>query len=252
MGTYLDMLGPFQAPLTFLLVIAGPPIFRTLVIGIKRFLDAKINTKAKNFNGEPATPAPRRIPHAVFLIVGIHTAAFAYIYYYLQPFNLFTRYFLPVTANGRILHSAIHSDETGWASPIYPNPAYQHSSQPGHVATSYLDILAKKLTNSLDNRLLYLRFGHSIFTAAWPRTIPEYMLLKLPEVAFWYLTELGICVFGICNVDWKAKGGYKQSFSWIIILAGVAEVWGRLFWPLIVVEGEAIPVSLHQRPCILC
>lgn len=246
------MLGPFQAPLTFLLVIAGPPIFRTLATGVKRFLDPKLGGQPKAFAYNPASVEPRRIPHAVFWIVGIHTAAFAYIYYCLQPFNLFTRYFLPVTANARILHSAIHSDETGRASPLYPKAAYQHSSQPGHVATTYLDILAKKLTNSLDNRLLYLRFGHSIFTAAWPRTIPEYMLLKLPEVAFCYLLELGICVFGICNVDWKRKGGYKQSFTWIIILAGMAEVWGRLFWPLMVVEGEAIPVSLDQNPRAYC
>lgn len=70
------------------------------------------------------------------------------------------------------------------------------------------------------------------------------MLLKLPEVAAWYLLELGICVLVICNIDWKGKGGYKQSFAWIITLAGLAEVWGRLFWPLVVVEGEAIPVSL--------
>jgi hypothetical protein len=244
MSAYIDMLGPFQAPLTFLLVIAGPPIFRTVLAGGKRILEPKLGGQPKAFGYNPASVVPRRNPHAVFWIVGIHTAVFAYVYYYLQPFNLFTRYFLPVTANARILHSAIHSDETGRASPIYPNPAYQHSSQPGHVATTYLDILAKKLTNSLDNRLLYLRFGHSIFTAPWPRTIPEHMLLKLPEVAFWYLLELGICVFGICNVDWKGKGGYKQSFTWIILLAGMAEVWGRLFWPLMVVEGEAIPVSL--------
>ncbi|KAJ9100055.1 hypothetical protein QFC20_005579 [Naganishia adeliensis] len=251
MSSYLDLLGPFQAPLSFLLIIAGPPIFRALTSGVKRFLNPKLNAQPKAYAYNPASVEPRRIPHAVFWIVGIHTAIFAYVYYYMEPFNLFTKYFLPVTANGRILHSAIHSEETGRASPVYPNPVYQHSSQPGHIPTTYLDILAKKLTNSLDNRLLYPRFGHSTFTAAWPRTIPEYMLLKLPEVATWYLLELGICVLVICNVDWTRKGGYKQSFAWIIILAGLAEIWGRLFWPLVVVEGEAIPVSLWELPLTL-
>lgn len=247
MSSYFELLGPFQVPVSFLLIIAGPPIFRTLANGVKRFLNPKLNAQPKAYAYNPASVEPRRIPHAVFWIVGIHTAIFAYIYYYMEPFNLFTKYFLPVTANGRILHSAIHSEETGRASPIYPNPVYQHSSQPGHIPTTYLDILAKKLTNSLENRLLYQRFGHSTFTAAWPRSTHEYMLLKLPEVATWYLVELGVCVFVLCNIDWKRKGGYKQSFAWIIILAGLAEVWGRLFWPLVVVEGEAIPVRFDYR-----
>ncbi|KAJ9115107.1 hypothetical protein QFC22_005437 [Naganishia vaughanmartiniae] len=243
MSAYLDILGPFQAPLAFLLVIAGPPIFRTLSKGVRGFLNPQFNGQAKAYAYNPAAIEPRQLPHAFFYIVGIHTAIFAYIYYYMQPFNLFTRYFLPVTANARILHSAIHNEETGRASPAYPNPLYQHNVQPGHIPTSYLDILAKKLTNSLDNRLLYLRFGHSAFTAAWTRTIPEYMLIKLPEVGFWYLMELGVCVLLLCNVDWKGKGGYKQSFSWIIVLAGMAEVWARLFWPIIVVEGEAVALD---------
>jgi hypothetical protein len=243
MSAYLDILGPFQAPLAFLLVIAGPPIFRTLSKGVRGLLNPQLNALPKAYAYNPAAIEPRRLPHAFFYIVGVHTAIFAYIYYYMQPFNLFTRYFLPVTANARILHSAIHNDETGMASPAYPNPLYQHNVQPGHIPTTYLDILAKKLTNSLDNRLLYLRFGHSTFTAAWTRTIPEYMLIKLPEVSFWYLMELGVCVLLLCNVDWKGKGGYKQSFSWIIVMAGMAEVWGRLFWPIVVVEGEAIAVS---------
>ncbi|KAJ9104559.1 hypothetical protein QFC21_002057 [Naganishia friedmannii] len=240
MSAYLDILGPFQAPLAFLLVIAGPPIFRTLSKGVRAFLNPQLNALPKAYAYNPAAIEPRRLPHAFFYIVGIHTAILAYIYYYMQPFNLFTRYFLPVTANARILHSAIHNEETGRASPAYPNPLYQHNVQPGHISTTYLDILAKKLTNSLDNRLLYLRFGHSTFTAAWTRTIPEFMLIKLPEVSFWYLMELGVCVLLLCNVDWKGKGGYKQSFSWIIVLAGMAEVWARLFWPIVVVEGEAI------------
>lgn len=225
--TVLATLQAAQTPVLLLLTIFGPSLLPRLI---------GYATGKRPRQTQPQPPRPP-IPLAVKLVL------LAYTVYGLKqlvfpPYDVFGNNGLPIMVNNDVLRRAVLGTESGYDR--------LHPATRGHDGE--LDLLLAKLAN-LDNRYLYIRYGHEAFTGCeWCRDGTDYALASLAATMKPYLLlVLVLALLGNERIGGpqaaQRRDTWRGSFAWVIALLGAGEIGARYFWEIQAFNGDCLHVS---------
>ena len=231
MGSWASLLSPNSA-LTYLLVLLLPSI--PSLIGRYRRSGAPTAPHLRQ------APAPRR-PLRLYLILAIHTL-YRIQQLLVPPFNVFTHFHLPITANREYLQASLwryHSTLSGLTGRA---AHYDPNQLPSNILR-----FSNRLSN-IDYRLLYARYGHEALEGCmWCSSQADFAVVSLPGIVGAYV---GVAVL-LGLMGWASVGGagaagradrMRGKAGWGLVGAALGEVAVRYMWELRVVEGDCLQV----------
>jgi hypothetical protein len=224
--TILDPIRAYSTPLTLVLVIFGPQLLnRTLAYLAQR--------------NRPPNSSPLAHPHSVAfsrrlkVFLALHTL-YHLSHLLIPPYDLFSTPHLPILAPNDLLRSRLSPSSTPITGDASPNPL--------------IDLLLSRLQN-LDNRLLYLRFGHrSLQDCLWCATPLDYLVASLPDILARYAWAAAVIMFmgsraagDGAELRGKRWGG---AGLWAVGIMCLAEIGVKYLWDLRITSGDTFHVSL--------
>lgn len=238
MGSTTSLLSSDSA-LTYLLVLFLPSI-PSLLAKFRRWRAPPPVHPAHA--SPPTSPRPARL----YLILGIHT-----LYRIKQlvrpPFNVFTQFRIPLSANRELLQAAFvryYAFLAGAGAGTGAGGAYKARDLPESIQK-----LIGRLSN-VDYRLLYARYGHEVLEGcAWCSTHDDFAVAALPGIVAPYA---GMAVL-LGVLGWNRVGGRGMSeragrlrgaIGWALAGMAGAEVAVRYLWDLRIIQGDVVQVCI--------
>ncbi|WWC67609.1 uncharacterized protein I206_101519 [Kwoniella pini CBS 10737] len=207
----------YQAPLTLLLIIFGPSLLPRLINFFRRKPPSSIPNK---------TQTPR--PLSLKLILGIHTI-WMLKQLILPPFNLFSN--VPISISNSQLRYNIIGPE-----------------QPNLTLHPMIELLLTRL-KIMENRILYLKFGHNpLIECVWCQFPSDYLIYSLPQILSWYILEaffigsLGMSWISGISASNRAER-WRSIFGWMLVGGAILEGGVKWIWDLRAVEGDALHLA---------
>jgi len=216
--TVLDTLRSYSTPLTLVLVIFGPQILNRCLSYIAR----RNNPTPRQITTPPLS---RRLK--VFL--ALHTS-YHLSHLLIPPFDLFSTPHIPILAPNDILRSRLLRDGG---------------------SNALTELLLSRLQN-LDNRLIYLRFGHGVQDCIWCLTPLDYLVASLPDILSRYVLAAGV-IMALGSGGLVGSGAERRSERWggvglwVLGLMCIGELGVKYLWDLRISAGDTLHVSLLHR-----
>lgn len=212
--TIIDTIRPYSTPLTLVLVIFGPQLLNRSLSYISR----RNNPRAPQVS---TAPLSRRLK--VFL--ALHTL-YHLSHLLIPPFDLFSTPHIPILAPNDILRSRFKDGSNGLT-----------------------DLLLSRLQN-LDNRLIYIRFGHgAVQDCIWCLTPLDYLVASLPDILGRYVLAAGV-MMGLGSEGLVGKGADRRDKRWgavglwVLGIMCIGELGVKYLWDLRISSGDCLHVRL--------
>jgi hypothetical protein len=210
----LDTIRAYSTPLTLVLVIFGPQILNRILAYISRSNNPKVVHHS-------TPPLSRRL--RVFL--ALHTL-YHLSHLLIPPFDLFSTPHVPILAPNDLLRSRLQGGSNGLT-----------------------DLLLSKLQN-LDNRLIYIRFGHgAVQDCIWCLTPLDYLVASLPDILSRYVLAAGV-VTVMGSEGLVGKGAERRAKRWggaglwVLGIMCIGELGIKYLWDLGISGGDCLHVGL--------
>jgi hypothetical protein len=225
--TIWSTLPALQGPAVLFCVILGPSILPRIL----GYLQGRRNPAI------PRSPRPP-LPFVAKAVLALHTIYRLYALFR-PPFNVFTHHGLPLFTSNDVLRRYLVPSL---------NASHALSRLDSSNPRSYSELLSTKLA-SLDNRLLYSRYGHDpLLTCTWCHSSTDFLLAALPGILGAYLGITAVLgVLGLHSVGGDTARGVKRAWrgraAWLLAISAAGEVGIRYMWELRVTDGDAVQVS---------
>jgi len=214
---FVDTIRAYSTPLTLVLVIFGPQLLNKSLA----YLSRRNIPQSRQIT---VVPLSRRLK--VFLT--LHTL-YHLSHLFIPPFDLFSTPHIPILAPNDVLRSRLYQ---------------------GQESTNALtDLLLSRLQN-LDNRFMYLRFGHLVIQdCLWCMTPLDYLVASLPDVLSRYVLAAGV-IMALGSEGLVGKGAERRhrrwggAGLWVLGIMCIAELGIKYLWDLRISGGDC----LHVRP----
>jgi hypothetical protein len=213
----LDTIRAYSTPLTLVLVIFGPQLLNKSLAYLSR------RNKPQSHRVR-TPPLSRRLKCFLALHTLYHLSHFL-----IPPFDLFSTPQIPILAPNDILRSRLYQ---------------------GQGSTNALtDLLLSRLQN-LDNRFIYLRFGHLIIQdCLWCMTPLDYLIASLPDILGRYVLAAGV-MMALGSERLSGKGAERRhrrwggAGLWVLAIMCMAELGIKYLWDLRISGGDCLHVSV--------
>lgn len=210
----LDTIRAYSTLLTLVLVVFGPQLLnRTL-----NYISRRNNPKPVH---QSTTPLSRRLK--VFL--ALHTL-YHLSHFLIPPFDLFSTPHIPILAPNDLLRSRLLNGESN----------------------GLMDLLLSRLQN-LDNRFIYIRFGHvSVQNCIWCLTPLDYLVANLPDILGRYVSA-AVVMMALGNEALAGDGAGRRAKRWggvglwVLGIMCLGELGVKYFWDLLISNGDCLHVS---------
>lgn len=219
--TVIDIAKGYQTPLTLVLVFFGPQILRRVIA----YFTGSTRRQARTSS---ATHPPISFRLKVFLV--LH-ALYHISHLLVPPYDLF---FTP--------HLSVLAPNDQLRARLIP------SILSGRQADPLLDLLLVRL-RELDNRLLYLRYGHTaLLECLWCQTSLDYLIVTIPDILSRYVLAaitiycLGSETLAGPGAKWRARR-WTSSAIWTLVIASICDVGSRYLMGLRLWNGDWLHVS---------
>lgn len=231
----LSTLSALQGPVVLLLVIVGPSTVPRILNSILRIRRRRLQPASPKLPPRPPLALPAKALVALHIIYRLYSLI-------QPPFNVFTTYNLPLFASNDSLRQRLLPFVSATPGDLSFSPSKTS------VERSEIEHLLLKLT-SLDNRLLYARFGHEpLLRCGWCASVEDYGVAAAPRTAAAYaLTAVMLGIVGLSVVSGPTavarKRAWRGAISWVVGLGVIADMGARWAWNLRVVDGDTLQVS---------